>query len=259
MPTALKFVTEGEIAFLTLNWPEKRNAISTQMIAEFLDALDRIEAGPARVAIITGEGKTFCSGMDLGALKNLAGQSPEHNLTDTRRAASLFRRLWSFPKLLIAAVHGPALAGGCGIATLCDFTLASEDATFGYTEVRVGFLPALVSVFIEQQVGEKVARDLLLSGRMFDAREACALGLVTRVVEAGQLLPAARELAAALVAHSPSSLLATKRLLVQFAEPEVDRRISLAIVESVAMRSTQDFREGLSAFLEKRKPRWSGR
>jgi len=156
-------------------------------------------------------------------------------------------------------VHGAAVAGGCGIATVSDFTLAATDATLGYTEVRVGFIPALVAMFLERQVGEKVARDLLLTGRLLSAAEASALGLVTRVVEPAQLLAAAREVAATLIAHSPGSLLATKRLMVRAAEAEVDRRISMAIAESVAIRETADFREGLAAFLEKRPPRWSGR
>ena len=107
--------------------------------------------------------------MDLDDLKALATQSPEQNLVDARRTAGFFRRLWSFPKPLIAAVNGAALAGGCGIATLCDFTLAAPEAKFGYTEVRVGFMPALVSMFLERQVGEKLARDLLLTGRILDA------------------------------------------------------------------------------------------
>src|SRR5580704_9445258 len=204
-----------------------------------------------------GAGKAFCAGMDLDALKSLATQSPEQNLADARRTAGFFRHLWSFPKPLIAAVNGAALAGGCGIATLCDFTLAVPEAKFGYTEVRIGFIPALVSMFLERQVGEKLTRDLLLTGRIVDAAEAKAIGLVTRVVRADQLLVSARELAATLTDNSQGSLLATKRLLVRASEAEIDRRIELAIAESVAIRSTPDFREGLAAFLEKRGPHWS--
>lgn len=254
----IKVETDGALALITLNRPEKRNAISATMIAELLAALKEVESGSERVAIISGAGKAFCAGMDLDALKSLATQSPEQNLEDARRTAAFFRRLWSFPKPLIAAVNGAALAGGCGIATLCDFTLAVPEATFGYTEVRVGFIPALVSMFLERQVGEKVARDLFLTGGIFDAAEAKAIGLVTRVVPAERLMTAARELASTLMANSPGGVLATKRLLVRAAEAEIDRRIELAVAESVAIRSTPDFREGLAAFLEKRQPRWSG-
>jgi methylglutaconyl-CoA hydratase len=256
--TTLKIETDGATALVTLNRPEKRNAISATMIVELLAALEDVESGSERVGIITGAGKAFCAGMDLDALKSLTTQSPEENLDDARRTAGFFRRLWSFPKPLIAAVNGTALAGGCGIATLCDFTLAAPEAKFGYTEVRVGFIPALVSMFLERQVGEKLARDLFFTGRIVDAAEAKTMGLVTKIVAAEQLLPAARELAATLIANSPGSLLATKRLLVRASEAEIDRRIELAVTESVAIRSTPDFREGLAAFLEKREPRWSG-
>ena len=154
------------------------------MIAELMGVLDALESGQSSVVIITGAGKAFCAGMDLDALKTLATQSSEQNLADARRTAAFFRRLWSFPKPLIAAVNGAALAGGCGIATLCDFTLAAPEATFGYTEVRIGFMPALVSMFLERQVGEKLARDLFLTGRILDATEAKADGLVTKIVPA---------------------------------------------------------------------------
>jgi len=248
----------GALALITLNRPDKRNALSATMIAELMSALESVESGSDRVAMIAGAGKAFCAGMDLDALKSLASQSPEQNLMDAKATAALFRRLWSFPKPLIAAVNGAALGGGCGIATLCDFTLAIPEAKFGYTEVRIGFIPALVSVFLERQIGEKLARDLFLTGRHFDAAEAKAMGLVTRIVPSEQLSGAAQELASILMANSPGAVQATKRLLVRAAEAEIDRRIELAVQASVAIRSTADFREGLSAFLEKRPPRWSG-
>lgn len=250
---------EGEVATITLNRPEKRNAISTEMIEELLAALDECEKGPARVAILTGAGKAFCSGMDLEALQAIASQSPEKNLEDSRRMARMFRRLYSFPKPLIAAVNGSAIAGGCGIATLCDFTLAVPEAKFGYTEVRIGFIPALVSVFLRLQIGEKRARDLLLTGRVFDAAEAHALGLVSQIVPQERLLPIARELATGLLASSPTSLARTKALLLQCTQEQLDREIELAIQENARIRATADFREGLSAFLEKREPKWKGK
>ena len=255
---SLKFSLEGAVALLALNRPEKRNALSPELIEELLAALDAVEAAAAiRAAVITGEGPAFCSGMDLEYLKGLAAQSDEQNRVDAQRTTRMFRRLWSFPKPLIAAVNGPALAGGCGIATLADFTLVSEEAKFGYTEVRVGFMPALISAFLQLQVGEKTARDLLLSGRVFAPAEAQAFGLVTKVVPAAQLLPSARELAAALIANSPGALQATKRLLVQCSQTELIRRLELGVAESVAIRNSADFKEGLAAFLEKRKPKWS--
>src|SRR5215472_14957282 len=259
MYTTLILDIARQIATITLNRPDRRNAMSAAMIAELQTALDEIEKSHARVAILTGAGKAFCSGMDLEMLAAIAHQSPAENQEDSRRMAKMFRRIWSYPRPLIAAVNGAALAGGCGIATLCDFTLAVPEAKFGYTEVRIGFLPAIVSVFLLRQIGEKRARDLLLTGRILDAREAEQAGLVTRVVPSETLMESARELAATLLASSPSSLMHMKRDLCKFAAEEVDRELERAIAENAGIRATADFREGLAAFLEKRKPAWQGK
>ena len=245
------------IATITLNRPDKRNAISYELIEELLRALREVEESPSQILILTGAGKAFCSGMDLDNLKNLVGRSPEQSLEDTKTMARLFRTLYDFPKPTIAAVNGAAIAGGTGLATLCDFTLAVSDAKFGYTEVRIGFVPAIVSTFLLRQVGEKTAHDLLLTGRLFDAAEAERIGLVNEVVPAEQLLPRAHALAAQLMENSPASLRYTKRLLSNAARPEMDPQIELAIQENAAVRATPDFREGVSSFLEKRKPKWS--
>src|SRR3977135_3696251 len=175
----LRLETSGEIATITLSRPEKRNAISTEMIDNLMGALAEVEISSARAAILTGEVKALCYGLALAALKAIAAQSHLENLEDARHFARLLRRIWSFPKPSIAAVNGAAIAGGCGIATLCDFTLAVPEATFGYPEVRIGFIPANVSVFLMRQIAEKHARDLLLTGRTIDAAEAHRIGLLT--------------------------------------------------------------------------------
>ena len=247
---------EGEIAKITLNRPEKRNAISQQMMSDVLSALDEVERSKARVAIFTGAGKSFCAGMDLEMLSAIAKQSPQENQDDSRRMAKLFRRIWSFPRPIIAAVNGHALAGGCGIATLCDFTLAVPEAQFGYTEVRIGFLPAIVSVFLTRQIGDKRARDLLLTGRKIDAKEAQQLGLVTEIVEPDKLLSRAEELAEYLIDVSPGSLTRAKRLLVSAEAAGVDADLERAVLENARIRCTGDFKEGVASFLEKRKPVW---
>lgn len=250
---------ESAVATITLNRPDKRNAISTQMIEELLAALNDLENTPVRAVIITGAGQAFCSGMDLEGLRGLAQQSPTQNIDDSQRMAKMFRRLWAYPKPLIAAVNGAAIAGGCGIATLCDFTLAVPDAKFGYTEVRIGFIPAIVSVFLVRQIGDKRARDLLLTGRILSAEEARQMGLVTHIVAPDRLMDSARMLAASLVESSPSSIERTKRLLSDNAGEEVDAALKRAMAENASIRGTADFREGLASFLEKRRPVWPGK
>src|SRR5580704_12112639 len=196
---ALHLEFTGDIAMITLSRPEKRNAISPEMIVELLSAFNEVEASPARVLILTGAGKAFCSGMDLEALRALASQSPAEQREDADRIATLCLRIWSFPKPTIAAVNGPAIAGGCGIATLCDFTMAVPEAKFGYPEVRIGFLPAVVSIFLVRQIGEKQARDLLFTGRTIDAAEAHRLGLVSHISPPEDLMRTANSLAGTLL------------------------------------------------------------
>ncbi|HWX94203.1 MAG TPA: enoyl-CoA hydratase-related protein [Terriglobales bacterium] len=255
--STLQLAYDGHVATITLNRPDKRNAISYELIEDLLAAFDEVANSKALVLILTGAGKAFCSGMDLENLKTLIGRSPEQSLKDTQTMARLFRTLYDFPKPTIAAVNGAAIAGGTGLATLCDFTLAAPDAKFGYTEVRIGFVPAIVSTFLLRQAGEKIARDLLLTGRLFDAEEALRIGLITEIVLAETLLTRARELAAQLMQNSPSSLRYTKRLLSDAARAQLDTQIDAAVRENSAIRSTADFREGITSFLEKRKPKWS--
>jgi methylglutaconyl-CoA hydratase len=254
----LQLTNQNGVATITLNRPDKRNAISYELIEDLLAALEEVAKSPGLVLILTGAGKAFCSGMDLENLKSLLGRSPEQSLMDSQTMARLFRSLYEFPKPTIAAVNGPAIAGGCGLATLCDFTLSVPDAKFGYTEVRIGFVPAIVSTFLLRQIGEKQARDLLLTGRIITAEEALRMGLITEVVSADKLLARAKELAVELMENSPASLRYTKRLLSDHARRELDHQIETAVRENAAVRSTADFREGITSFLEKRKPKWSG-
>lgn len=254
----LHLAHDSGVATITLNRPDKRNAISYELIDDLLAALKEVADSAALVLILAGAGKAFCSGMDLDNLRALVGRSPEQNVKDSETMAHLFRSLYDFPKPTIAAVNGAAIAGGCGLATLCDFTLAVPDAKFGYTEVRIGFLPAIVSTFLLRQIGEKHARDLLLTGRIIGADEAQRIGLVNELVPAEKLMQRAGELASELMQNSPASLNRTKRLLSEHARADLDRQLQSAIRENAAIRTTPDFREGISSFLEKRKPRWGG-
>jgi len=255
----LQLVFDSAVATLTLNRPDKRNAISYELIDDLISALDEVKNSDARVLILTGAGKAFSSGMDLDNLKALIGRSSEQSVEDTRTMVNLFRSLYEFPKPTVAAVNGAAIAGGTGLALLCDFTLAVPEAKFGYTEVRIGFVPAIVATFLLRQVGEKIARDLLLTGRIFDAPEALRLGLINEIVPPEKLLDRARELAGVLLENSPLSLTCTKRLLTEHARAELDAQIEAAVRENAGVRQSADFREGITSFLEKRKPKWSGR
>ena len=255
----LTLTLDSAVATITLNRPDKRNAVSYELIDDLIRALDEVSKSSARILILTGAGKAFCSGLDLDDLKALIGRTPAQNLKDSRTMVSLFRSLYEFPKPTIAAVNGAAIAGGTGLALLCDFTLAVPEAKFGYTEVRIGFVPAIVSTFLLRQVGEKIARDLLLTGRIFDAAEALKMGLINEIVPAEKLLDRARELAALLAENSPLSLLHTKRLLTDHARAQLDTQMETAIRENAGIRESADFREGITSFLEKRKPKWTGR
>jgi methylglutaconyl-CoA hydratase len=257
-----KTVQYGEdqgIATITLNRADKRNAISYELIDDLMAALRQAAGSAAQAVLLTGAGKAFCSGMDLDNLKQLTGRTHEQDLKDSETMAALFRALYDCPKPTIAAVNGPAIAGGTGLATLCDFTLAAPEAKFGYTEVRIGFVPAIVSSFLIANIGEKRARDLLLTGRIFGAEEAHRLGLVNEIVAPEQLLPRARELAMQLMENSPASLQATKKLLSGYTREQLDRQVAQAVEANAAIRRTADFKEGITAFLEKRKPTWTGK
>jgi methylglutaconyl-CoA hydratase len=244
------------IRTITLNRPERRNAMTPEMQAELIGAMEEAAAGPCRVVVFKGAGDAFCSGLDLAELQGMHDKSAADHREDAERIARLFRTLYELPKPTIAAVQGPAIAGGTGLATICDFTLAVPAARFGYTEARIGFVPALVSAFLALQIGDKQARNLLLTARIFDAHEAHRLGLVIEVVPPDALHERVDALAHLLSANSPESLAATKRLLAAQNKAWLDSAIALAMEANAKARETADFKEGLAAFLEKRKPVW---
>jgi len=244
------------IRTITLNRPERRNAITQEMQTELASALEESALSANRVLILTGAGEAFCSGLDLSELQTMKGKTAAEHRIDAERIGRLFVTLYELPLPTIAAVHGPAIAGGTGLATICDFTLATPASKFGFTEARIGFVPALVSAFLALQVGDKRCRDLLLTGRLFDAAEAHELGLVNEIVGHGELMGRAQALAQTLIANSPNSLSATKRLLAAQNREWLDAAIIAAMTANAESRETTDFREGVSAFLEKRKPVW---
>jgi methylglutaconyl-CoA hydratase len=244
------------IRTITLNRPERRNAMTQEMQLELISVMEETAASRCCALILTGAGDAFCSGLDLSELQMMRDKSASEHHTDSERLARLFLTLYELPLPTIAAVNGPAIAGGTGLATLCDFTLATSRARFGYTEVKIGFVPALVSAFLSLQIGDKRSRDLLLTGRLFNAQEAQELGLVNEIVEIEELGPRAHALAKTLLANSPQSLSATKRLLAAQNRPWLDAAILAAMQSNALSRETDDFKEGIAAFLAKRKPVW---
>jgi methylglutaconyl-CoA hydratase len=247
------------IRTITLNRPDRRNAMTREMQVELISVIEETAASQCCALILTGAGDAFCSGLDLSELQSMRDKTPAEHRSDAERLARLFVSLYELSVPTIAAVNGPAIAGGTGLATLCDFTLATPAAKFGFTEVRIGFVPALVSAFLALQVGDRRCRDLLLTGRLFGAAEAQQLGLVNEIVEREELAPRAHALAKSLLANSPQSLNATKRLLAAQNRIWLDAAIVAALESNAESRETSDFREGISAFLEKRKPVWKSK
>jgi methylglutaconyl-CoA hydratase len=255
--STIQICDDSDVRTIKLNRPERRNALNTTLIEELNHALDASADGPCGVVLLTGAGKSFCAGLDLEELRQMGTKSFDEHHADAERFARLMRTLYDFPKPTIAAVNGAAIAGGTGLATVCDFTYASQDATFGYTEVKIGFVPAIVSSFLLRQVGEKQARDLLLTGRIFDAKEAHQLGLVTRIIVHPQiLLREAFNQALCLLKNSPESMRWTKGLLSQHVREQLDREVAESALWNSRAKQNDDFNEGIRAFLEKRTPDW---
>lgn len=254
--TSIAVADHGSIRTITLQRPERRNAMTPAMQMELIAALEETAASPVRVLVLCGAKDAFCSGLDISVLSEMNDRTAIEYRTDAERIARLFLALYELPVPTIAAVHGPAIAGGAGLAILCDFTLATREAKFGFTEVRIGFVPALVSIFLTLQIGGKHSRDLLLTGRIIGAEEAHRIGLVNEIVPHEQLALAVQLLAETLLASSPQALAATKRLMALQNKAWLDAAIEAALDANAQSRETEDFREGVAAFLEKRKAAW---
>jgi methylglutaconyl-CoA hydratase len=242
MPNTIKLNFEPSLAVITLNRPEKRNALNPEMVAELTEAFSAAEADPrCRAVLFRAEGKAFCAGMDLDELLAMMELPYEANLEDSRRLGAMFQRIWSLSKPVVGVAQGSAIAGGCGLASVCDYFFAVPTAKFGYTEVAIGFVPAIVSIYLERVIGKAPAVDLLETGRIIEAHEAKALGLIHEVVSPENLEARAREFA----------LGATKRSRAAVTPEELER----ACVANAQARFTEKCRAGVSAFLAKRQPR----
>ena len=248
---------QGPIVVMTLDRPDRRNALSRAMIAALSDGLDQVaaESGP-RVVVLAGAGPVFCAGMDLKEATDpgASAEAEQQAVDDTRAIAHLIDQVHRFPRPTIAAVHGDALAGGAGLALACDLVVMADSARLGYPEVRRGLVAAVVMHDLVRQVGDRRARELLLTGAPIDAATAERWGLVNRVVPADRCRDAALELARTLLGSAPRALATTKRLLDEATGRPGDLRGAAAV--SAAVRVGDEASEGMLAFLEKREPRW---
>lgn len=257
----IRFETEDATARIVLNRPQKRNALTRQLLMELLDAVKRIEADTsARVLLLEAEGPVFCAGMDLGEMQARAGQpnAAAQWQEDTRIYRDVIERLFRLPIPTVAVVQGPVLAGGVGLVLACDVVLAAAAAFFSLPEPQRGITAAVVTPLLNYRIGPGAAGYVLLSGRRVSADDALRIGLCHEVVPAEETLNARRDaLVAAILAGAPSALTLTKNTLQRCAADDLSRQLDFAMDVSAKARETDDAREGLAAFLEKRPPGWA--
>ena len=248
----------GSVLTLTLDRPEVRNALSAELVGALTEAVEAAgRDASVRVIVITGTGRAFSAGADLAALQALQTASAEDNLADSEHLAALFEAIYRSPKPVVAKVQGHAIAGGCGLAAVCDLSIVADDVKLGFTETRIGFVPAIVAVFVVRKLGEGAARDLLLRGRLLDADEAVALGLVTRAVLPDELDETVDALCRELATETSASAVAlTKRLLADIPSMGLAEGLSYAARLNALARATDDCRAGVAAFLDKSDPPW---
>ena len=240
------------ILTLTLNRPDKRNAIDTLMVDALLEGLERADLdSDVKVVSVRGAGKDFCSGADLAELLASAEESPDENQKRAAHLGEVFIRMRRLPKPVVAAVHGRALAGGFGLATACDIVLAHAEAVFGYPEIERGFVPAMVMAMLRRSVSEKVAFDLLATGKRLSAQEACEIGLVSRVLPAESFEKDCKSISQRLASSSSTALALIKQELYNLEGRDFEAAIQLGAEVNAVARSTPEFKEAVTAFLEK--------
>ncbi len=249
----IKYEIINKSAIITLNRPEKRNALNSTLIKQLKSKLAELKYDDSvRNVILTGEGSTFCAGADLEYLQQISDNSTIDNYEDSKSLAELYLEIYEFNKPTIAAVNGPAIAGGCGLASVCDFIVAHpEKSKFGYSEVRIGFIPAIVSVFLIKKIGEGPARQLLLEADLINGKRAYEIGFVNYLSE--NVLEESLKLADRLNKNSLESIKLTKQMINQISNLSVRDAVTQCISFNVIGRSTSDFKLGLNNFLKKDK------
>ncbi|HCW09017.1 MAG TPA: methylglutaconyl-CoA hydratase [Cytophagales bacterium] len=252
------YEVRDRIGFITLNRSDKRNALSFELVASLKDAFEKAEKDAAvKVVILRANGESFCAGADLAYLQKLQHFSFEENVADSNHLKELFLKIYQLKKLVIAQVQGHALAGGCGLASVCDFVFAVPEARFGYTEVKIGFIPAIVLVFLIRKIGEQRAKHLLLSGELVLADEAMRLGMINFVVSEEELEKSTEEFAKKLIKNNSSySMELTKRMIDEVQAMNLNEALTYATKMNAQMRASDDCKKGISAFLNKDTIQW---
>ncbi len=246
------YSVDKSVARITLNRPEKRNALDNEMIAEIRRALaERAIDEAVRVVLITGAGNDFCAGADLAAIEQLSHGTVMENVADARHLGDLFLEMRRHPRPILAAVRGRALAGGCGIATAADIVLAAESAQFGYPEIKIGFVPAMVMAILRRSVSEKRALELLATGEIIPARTALEIGMINRVFADATFDHEVQSYAEKFATRSSSALALTKSLFYQMDTVAFDAALSAGVQTNALARLTEDCRRGIQQFLKK--------
>lgn len=244
--------TDSAVRTITLNRPDKRNALNDELISGLKEALREADADESlRCIVIRGAGKDFCSGADLSSIQKIATASHEENVEDARSLAELFMLIRTVKVPVIAAVHGRALAGGCGLATACDLVVATKTARFGYPEVKIGFVPAMVAAILRRNLGEKKSFELLTQGFEYTAEEAVTLGLVNRTFDEDGFEAAVIEYAGVYAKVSGSAVAMTKRLLYDIDGSDFFEAIAKGVETNAHARMTDDCKRGIAKFVEK--------
>ncbi|MBI3142023.1 MAG: enoyl-CoA hydratase/isomerase family protein [Bacteroidetes bacterium] len=258
MTEMVEYQVEERVGYITLNRPDKRNALNAEMVLALTRAVERAgKDKQCKVVVVRAHGAAFSAGADLGHLQALQDNTFDENLADSRQLKLLFERIYNHPKVVIAQIEGHAIAGGCGLMTVCDFVFAVPEARFGYTEVKIGFVPAIVMLFLIRKIGESRAKDLLLTGRLFDAQEAQSLGLVKELIGPDAIAERVRGFAKSLALEcSGESLRTTKSMIAEIQAMHHADALDFAARLNAQARATDDCKRGIAAFLNKEKITW---
>ena len=252
------YEVKNRAAYITLNRVEKRNALNPQLVEQLTNLLLKAEEDEeVKVVVLKANGGVFSAGADLSYLQQLQKNTYEENLADSNHLKRLFTTICYLPKVVIAQVEGHAIAGGCGLATVCDIIFAVPEANFGYTEVKLGFVPAIVSCFLMRKTSETIAKKILLTGELFSAETALAYNLITFVTNKEEITQKVNDLAQSLCENSSSnSLMVTKQLINQTTYPLLEKTLDLAVQINARVRESDDFKKGVASFLNKEKINW---